>query len=388
MNETGPRVFLVDFETLMAVRRSVFLGEERFQAADERLLQEADQALYIGPFSVVDKEAVPPSGDKRDYMSVGPYWWPDAEKADGRPYVRRDGEVNPESRGYDRQPLGAMCSAVGTLALAYFFSDHEVFAEHAALLLRNWFLNDSTRMNPHLEYGQAIPGRCKGRGIGIIDTLQFSGLVDAVGLLGASPGWNDEDQEGLEAWFSSYLDWLLESEYGREEARQANNHGTWYDVQVACIALFVGRDEIARSLLKESVPQRIAAQIEADGRQPLELARTRSLDYSVMNLIGLFDLADLGRRCQLDLWSFESAEGGSVKKAFYWLLENAMRGKEWPFRQITEFDQARLVPLLRRGGDRFRDPTCEEDLNHLTDVGPEGDRTQLLYPPPDFGSSV
>jgi len=380
--EKGPRVFLFEAANLMTTRRGIFLGDEKFQAADDRLLQEADRARDTGPFSVIDKEMVPPSGDKHDYMSMGPYWWPDPEKGDGMPYVRRDGEVNPESRKSDRQALGEMCAAVGTLATAYFFSDYESFAERAGLLLRCWFLDEATRMNPHLEYGQAVPGRCEGRGIGIIDTLQFSRLVDAVGLLGASSEWNAEDQAGLESWFGKYLDWLLESEKGRDEGSQANNHGTWYDVQVASLGLFVGREEVAWDVLTKSVPGRMASQIEPDGRQPLELKRTRSLDYSVMNLLGFFDLADLGRHCGQDLWGFEAENGSRIKTAFYWLIEKVLGEDEWGYQQITEFEKAKLIPLLRRGGIRFGDPSCEERLLGLEGVDLEGDRSQLFYPTP------
>jgi hypothetical protein len=236
-------------------------------------------------------------------------------------------------------------------------------------------------MNPHLEYGQGIPGRCEGRGIGIIDTLQFSRLIDAVGLLGASPAWNQEDQRELEAWFARYLAWLLTSEHGREEARQPNNHGTWYDVQVACLALFTRREEVARQVLTESVPGRIENQLEPDGRQPFELARTRSLDYSTMNLVGLFDLADLSRLSGLDLWRFESEDGRSIEKAFYWLIESALEGDEWGYRQISKFERGKLLPLLRRAAIRFRDPSCEARLRDLDGSEWEADRTQLLYPP-------
>jgi hypothetical protein len=380
--EMEPRVFLFQADGLVKTRRAIFLGDEKLQTADDRLLQEADRVQETGPFTVTEKEKAPPSGDKHDYTSMGPYWWPDPKEPDGMPYVRRDGEVNPESRKSDRQALAGMCAAVDTLSTAYFFSDYESFAERAGLLLRCWFLDEATRMNPHLEYGQAIPGRCEGRGIGIIDTLQFSRLVDAVGLLGASAEWNAEDQEGLEIWFGKYLDWLLESDKGRDEGRQANNHGTWYDVQVISLALFVGREEVARRVLMESVLGRVASQIEPDGRQPFELKRTRSLDYSIMNLIGFFDLADLGRHCGLDLWGFEAENGSSIKIAFYWLIVNALGKNEWEYQQISEFEQGKLIPLLRRGGIRFGDPSCEERLRELEGVDLEGDRSQLLYPGP------
>lgn len=379
MEEEAPRVFLLRAEELLATRRAIYEGETLLQAADERLLREADQALYVGPFSVVDKEAVPPSGDQRDYMSQAPYWWPDPEREDGLPYVRRDGEVNPDGAAFDRGALGALCSALSTLAPAYFFSDLERFAEHAGLLLRTWFIDEATAMNPHLEYGQAIPGRCTGRGIGLIDTHGFGWLVEMVGLLGASPAWTRDDQRVLEDWFGAYLDWLLKSEHGREEAAQKNNHGTWYDAQVASLALFVGRDELAREICAASAPRRIEMQIEADGRQPLELARTRSLDYCAMNLTAFFDLADLGRRVEVDLWGHEGEGNRSIRRAFYWLVEHAVDAA-WDFAQVSPFDAAQLMPLLRRGGLRFDDAGCEERIAALEDVEVASERTNLLYP--------
>ena len=314
--EEIPRVFLLDPEVLLATRSAIYDGDEALQAADERLLQEADQALYAAPVSVVDKEALPPSGDPRDYMSQAPYWWPEAEGEQCGTYVWRDGEVNPEAEVYDRGRLGSMCSALSSLAPAYFFSDLEHFAEHASLLLRTWFLDETTAMNPHLEYGQAIPSRCTGQGTGIIDTHGFSWLVEMLGLLGASSAWNEDDQSGLQAWFGAYLDWLLTSDHGREEAAQNNHHGTWYDVQVASLALFAGRDEVANEICTHSFPRRLAAQIEADGRQPLELVRTRSLDYCLMNLTALFDLADLGGRVDIDFETDAIGTDGSGKEVF------------------------------------------------------------------------
>ena len=377
MGEEIPRVFLLDAGELLATRERIYLGEEELQAADQRLIRDADQALYVGPFSVVDKEVLPPSGDKRDYMSQAPYWWPDSDRADGLPYIRRDGEVNPDSVGLDRVPLADLCAALSALAPAYFFSDLEHFAAHAGLLLRTWFLDEATAMRPHLEYGQSIPGRCDGRGSGIIDTHGFGWLVEMVGLLATSSAWNCDDQRALEAWFGAYLDWLLDSEYGREEASQNNNHGTWYDVQTASLALFVGRDEVARQICAASTRRRVAAQLEADGSQPLELARTRSLDYCAMNLAAFFDLADLGLKTGVDLWEYEADGGGSIRRAFYWLVERAIDG-EWPHEQIVDLDKAQLMPLLRRGSRRFADAGCEERISTFADA--DADRANLLYP--------
>ncbi len=171
-SETEPRVFLLDGASLLAARRRVYDGDPILAAADQRLLQDAETASAVGPFSVVDKDASPPSGDPHDYLSQAPYWWPDPDIDSGLPWVRRDGEANPDREQHDRQAVAAMFSAVNTLSAAFFFNDHEDFAARAGLLLRTWFLDPQTRMNPHLQYAQGIPGRCEGCGIGIIDTAR------------------------------------------------------------------------------------------------------------------------------------------------------------------------------------------------------------------------
>jgi hypothetical protein len=162
------RLLVLSPTALATVKSRVANEEQRFAPAFEKLLAEADEALSAGPYSVTSGGVLPPSGDRHDYMSVGPYWWPDPNKDDGLPYIRRDGRVNPEFYEHDTVPRGKMCDAVETLALAYYLTDQEKYANHAARLLRVWFLDDETRMNPHLRYGQAIPGRCTGRGFGLL----------------------------------------------------------------------------------------------------------------------------------------------------------------------------------------------------------------------------
>lgn len=381
-DQSPPRVFILDGPHLLATRSRVFAADPALGAADARLLQQAEEAAETGPFSVTDKAMAPPSGDRHDYMSFGPYWWPDPDQPGGLPYVRRDGEVNPESRHVDRQPLGAMCGAVNTLALAYFYSDHERFAEQAALLLRTWFLQESTRMNPHLQYGQAIPGRCDGRGIGIIDTLQLASLVDSVGLLAASAAWTSDDEAGLREWCAAYLEWLVDSEHGRDESSQPNNHATWYDVQVLSLALYSGRAEIGAAIAEKRVFERLESQVEPDGRQPLEMARTRSLGYSVSNLLGFYDLADLSRHYGQDLWGYESGDGRSLTRALEWILERAIGGGTWPGEQIAPFESTWMLPLLLRGAVGFGRPDLADRVADLEGADAAADRTVLLYPSP------
>lgn len=371
--EEQPRVFLADPERLLAVRSCVFAADERFARADERLLEAAHSALGFGPYSVVQKQDKAPGASARDYVSLAPYWWPDPERADGLPYMCREGEMNGECAAYDHPRLVALCAAVNALSAAYFFSDFEDFAERAALLLRTFFLDEAWGMNPHLSYGQAIRGRCEGRAEGIIDTYGFSLLVDRVGLLINAPAWNAADQQALEGWFGAYADWLLTSPYGRQAQQRPDCHGISCDVQIAALALFCGRtDEAERAVA--SGARRIYQQIDEAGSQPLETVRARSLDYCAMNLSAFFDLADLGRHVGYDLWT--GAEGRRLYRGYQWLVKCGFDAP-WPFAQNEPFERARWLPLLRRAGLRWAEEGERARWTAVED--PAGDWSDLLY---------
>jgi hypothetical protein len=101
-----PRVFCMSREGLQEARRGIARNDPLLRAAYLRLLDQADRAFDVGPFSVMLKSKVPPSGDKHDYMSVAPYAWPNPDTDDGLPYVTRDGCTNPEWwQDGDRVPL-------------------------------------------------------------------------------------------------------------------------------------------------------------------------------------------------------------------------------------------------------------------------------------------
>ena len=379
-----PRVYALDAEALARAKRRIASGDPRIQPAYDRLLREAGAALLVPAASVMDKQRVPPSGDKHDYVSMGPYWWPNPAKRGGLPYVRRDGERNPEIRvDYDAPRLAATTGAVTTLGLAYYFTDDEKYARRAALLLRTWFLDPATRMNPHLRYGQGIPGITQGRAAGIIETRSLVGVVDAIGMLERSPSWTAADDRGMAQWFSTYLGWLRSSPIGKGERNAHNNHGTWYDAQVASLALFTGDTGLARSTLATAGTRRIASQITADGRQPYELARTRSLAYSVMNLEGLCRLAELARHVGVDLWSYRSPRGGSIRKALDYLAPYADPRRKWPGRQITPTEPDLLVLPLEQARLAYHDARYGALLRQIPDDVVRSHRAQLLYPEPD-----
>jgi hypothetical protein len=367
----APRVFLLDGKQLAETKQKLAAGDATLRPALEQLKRDTSDAMKEGPWSVVQKGVTSPSGDKHDYMSQAPYWWPDPAKADGLPYVRRDGERNPEIyKITDRTAMKRMSQVAQTLALAYYFTGDETYASRAGELLRTWFLAPQTRMNPHLEYAQGIPGINAGRGIGIIETGDLTNVVDAVGLLEGSKALSGAERAAMREWFSAYLKWMLESANGKEEAAAKNNHGTHYDLQAATFALFTDQPNVARRILNEVPAKRIAVQVEPDGRQPLELDRTKAWSYSIMNARGLMQLARLGQHVNVDLWNARTEDGRSIRAALDFLLPYATGEKVWPHEQINGFRPEGAITLLRRAARVYPDGPYSEAVAKLPPLAP------------------
>jgi hypothetical protein len=310
----------------------------------------------VPPFSITEKTVAPPSGDKRDYLSLAPYAWPDPRKADGLPYVMRDGQTNPERDTIpDHKYVGRIVELSETLGLAYYFTGDEAYAAHAARLLRAFFLDEATGMRPNLDFAQGVRGKEPGRPSGLIDTAPLARLVDGVALLAGSRSLAEADRQGLTAWFRDYLTWLQQSDLGRREGQAKNNHGSWYDVQVVALALATGQNDLAQEVLHFAHKRRIGRQIEPDGRQPEELARTRSWHYSLYALQALVDLADLGDAAGVDLWRYQTPDGRSLAKAIDYLVPFALGEKAWPTPEIGGFRPGDLWPILRVAAARLSD---------------------------------
>jgi hypothetical protein len=325
-----------DYQQLVAKKSEYQQRDGEAVGALRKLVAKADRLLEQEPVSVMQKKQIATSGDKHDYLSLAPYWWPDPKKADGSPYIRRDGRVNPTTRGdnVDYPAKQRLFDRVNTLGMAAFYTDDLKYVQGTIAQLEAWFVDPRTRMNPHLEYAQGIPGINDGRCFGIIEWCDIDKLITPIQLLRVEKKIPELTDRAITQWFEDYLQWLRTSEMGQMERDRLNNHGTWYDVQVVSLLLYLERKAEAREVLEAVKTKRIATQIEPDGRQPHELARTKSLSYSKMNLSAFQRLARLGAKAGVDLWKFETPDGRSIAKAQAFLAPYLKGEKKWEHPQL------------------------------------------------------
>lgn len=359
-----PKVFLLDLDKLAKVKSS-YSKDARLKTAVDSLVKEADHFLSAKPWSVMDKGITPPSGNKHDYMSQAPYFWYDSTKPNGLPYMRKDGVRNPEiNKITDHHTLDMVNESTRVLSLAWFLTGNEKYAEKAAEIIRVCFLDEATKMNPNLDYGQGIPGINTGRGIGIIETRSLMYIADAAALLAGSRAWTNADQLALKNWYAKYLDWMLTSKNGKEEHAAKNNHGTWYYAQVIDFSLVSDNRKKALELANES-KKRLDSQLTRDGKQPLELERTNALGYSTMNIDGWFTVARLAENTGTDLWNYKGSTGAGFSEALNWLLPFATGEKKFEYQQINKYNKADLYPLLVQASQKYKDASYLEKAKQV-----------------------
>lgn len=342
------------------------------------LKKQADKFLDKKFGSVMDKKFIPPCGNMHEYMSMARYYWPDPSKPDGKPYIKKDGEKNPANDLVtDDRNFDDLIDAVHDLSWAYYFSNEEKYATKATQLIRFWFLDTATRMLPNLNHAQIRTGIDTGVSTGIIDTHNLPKVVDAVGVLRSSKAWKATDENGTKQWFKEYLHWLVASNNGKKEAEAKNNHGTFYDMQVAVIALYCGEKSIADNILKNDF-ERLAWQIEPDGKQPLELVRTMALSYSTFNLQAWCLLANAAEKNNVDIWHYETKDGRSIKKAIDYLLPFVLEEKPWGYKQINAYKPNDFYTILLMAADKFKESNYKKQSEKIKTTN-KNTLIKLLY---------
>jgi len=304
---------------------SITANANQYLSFDDNILSQgnaeiiklAETYLHQKPVPLTDFNCPRSAGGIHDFYSEGDYWWQNPEDPDG-PYIRRDGQSNPNNFLEHRMAMRNLNQWVSTLVSAYKITKDEKYAKHALNHLDAFFLNKDSYMTPNLLYAQAISGRVTGRGIGIIDTIHLIETAKSIGVLADLRYLKGEMLEGLKNWFDQYSEWMTTHPYGLKEKDHGNNHSTWWAAQVAAFADLADRKDlmkVAQSQFKKLLPEQMAA----DGSFPDEMSRTKPYSYSLFMLEGYAVLAHIASTPNENLWAYEK-NGKSLLKGWQFMI--------------------------------------------------------------------
>ena len=295
----------------------------------DRIMRAANIALEQTPLTITAFPTKLSDGGPNDFYSNGDYWWPDPSKPNGLPYIKRDGETNPENFVQHRMVIKNLRNSVAALAAAYLVTGEDRYVTKALELLQVFFLDGKTRMNSNLQYAQAIPGVSPGRGIGIIDALHLIEIPIAIKTLEKSKAFPKGKAVELRNWFAELTSWMITSKNGKDEAAAKNNHAVAFYLQLAIYADFIGDDIVLKSCRKQFKEVFIERQMAVDGGFPLELARTKPYGYSIFQLDNMVTLCHILSTPNDNLWTYETKDGKCIARAVGFLYPFLADKSSW-----------------------------------------------------------
>jgi hypothetical protein len=302
-----------------------------------RVLKAANQYLKEAPITITASSSPRSAGGLHDFFSEGDYWWPDPQNPDG-PYIQRDGMTNPNNFVDHRRYLMRLSVQVPALVAAWKLTKDQRYATHAVRHVKAWFINEQTRMNPNLQYAQAIHGRFTGRGIGVIDTIHLVEVARAIEVLKDSPALSMTDLGGVIRWFTEYVQWMTTSKNGTDERDAKNNHGTCWVMQVAAFARLVRNEELLDYCRNRFKTVLVPNQIATDGSFPEELRRTKPYGYSIFNLDAMTTICEILSTRRDNLWTFTLSDGRGIGVAVQYMYPYIKDKKNWPLKPDVMYD--------------------------------------------------
>lgn len=319
-------------EAMRSIAAAIREGKGRAGMSAAYLRWKADEAAARRTECLTDFVSPAVSGNNHDFFSEGPYWWPNP-KNPGGPYIRRDGEVNPDRFEDHDRVLGRICGDALILTLAAYHLDERHYAETALEKIHAFFVNPETKMNPHLDYAQAIRGVCSGRGIGIIDATCLHQLIFAVDLLGEM-GIDNETTAGVRQWIREMYVWLRTSKNGLDEKHHGNNHSIWYTSLTMAMARLINDEEGFASDC-EYFAELTAKQLTDEGAYRDETTRTNSFTYCCFSITAAAAICEIAHFAGVDLWNRDFGEGKSMSAAIRWIAPFFVSPYKWQFQQIN-----------------------------------------------------
>ncbi len=326
-------------------------------SADEQnyIIETATASLDSLPVTVTSAICERSAGNMHDFYSEGDYWWPDPENPEG-PYIRKDGQTNPENFVAHRLAMIRFSQLAGMQTSAFLLTGDLKFARATQKHMEAWFSNPKTRMNPSLNFAQAIKGRVTGRGIGIIDAIHLVEVARTVEILEKNNALPEKSVLEIKNWFREFVTWLTTHQYGIDEMNAKNNHGTCWVMQVGAFARLTGDIKVLEMCRERFKTVLLPGQMAKDGSFPLETKRTKPYGYSLFNLDAFMTSAEILSTDKDNLYEYSTPGGINLLLGAEFLFPYVKNKSNWPFeRDIMYWDNWPVrEPFLMFAGKAYK----------------------------------
>lgn len=257
-----------------------------YQESVSYIIKYADSVMQKRDFPRVTRKKIDTNitKDMHNYVSYATYAWPDSSKINGLPYIFKDGKINHSLPNIDFRNLTFLNKRCKSLALAYYFTKNKKYVKRLSSYLKVWFIKEDTRMNPNFKHSQAVPGKNKGRIIGVIDGINFLGIIESIELAKSSGNLSTNEYLKIKEWFNKLLRWFNLSHIGSQGFKLKNNIGTAYQMQRIAYTSFIGDRNKLIDITRTNLVQLLDSQFDSVGKQRFELKRTKPCSYSLANL--------------------------------------------------------------------------------------------------------
>ena len=200
-------------------------------------------------------------------------------------------------------------------------------------------------------------------------------MLEGFTLASEKDAISQETVDGLKDWVSKYLDWCDTSRIGIADRNGKQNHATHYDRQTTSYRLFLGKyngtDYIAKAktYLKTYTYKRLTQQIKEDGSQPEELRRTKSWNYTNMNMKGFYQIAIMAEKIGVDLWYYKGGRTvPPLKKVIDWFLPYLAKENAWSWKQIQKEPVSKIEWCLEIAAQRYNDQKYLDAIDNFQTI--------------------
>ena len=181
------------------------------------------------------------------------------------------------------------------LTLASYFSDDNSYADHAVSIIKEWFLDQNTKVNPSKVFTEATHR--------LLKTTYVYTLFDSLRLLRKKGRFSEDEWHGLQRWFTQVMEAMDQSARAWRLGYTSKDHiGLYYDIQYSSIAAFINNSTQMYKTIQDSIA-RLYEHVAPDGTLHNEITKKSCESNQIFALAGWQTMDRMASKLGIDLWN-------------------------------------------------------------------------------------